>query len=92
MFKVDFTIVLYIIFFNKDFKILIMYRQTHFRTFLKTISWRIVATLATMILVYIFTSEIAIAFTIGAFEVVAKMALYYIHERVWDKFQVGREK
>lgn len=50
---------------------------------LKTISWRVIATLTTMILAWIFTGSIDTALKIGAFEFVAKMIIYYAHERAW---------
>ena len=51
----------------------------------KTISWRIVASITTVILVYIFTGEIKLAFSVGVIEVIVKMILYYLHERAWNK-------
>lgn len=52
---------------------------------LKTISWRIIGTLDTIIISYFFTGKIEIAVSIGGFEVITKMLLYYIHERTWIK-------
>ena len=67
-----------------------MFKEGKKRSFIKMISWRVWATITTMILVYIFTRKLEIAFTIGALEVVAKMILYYLHERVWNKIKLGR--
>ena len=52
---------------------------------LKTISWRIIGTLDTMLISYFLTGDISIAVGIGGIEVVSKMILYYLHERVWNK-------
>ncbi|NER16167.1 DUF2061 domain-containing protein [Spongiivirga citrea] len=52
---------------------------------LKTISWRIIGTLDTMIISYLLTGDMKIAFGIGGIEVVSKMVLYYFHERIWNK-------
>ena len=60
------------------------------RTLVKTISWRVVATLTTAILVFIFTGNFTIALEVGAFEVVAKLLLYYLHERGWSHISWGR--
>jgi uncharacterized membrane protein len=60
------------------------------RTFLKTISWRVVATMTTMTIVFSFTKELSLSFGIGAIEVFSKMLLYYFHERVWNKVSWGR--
>ena len=56
------------------------------RHILKTISWRIVGTLDTMLLSWIITGSWKLGLTIGSVEVITKMALYYLHERVWYKY------
>jgi len=52
----------------------------------KTISWRIIGTLDTMILSWIITGSWKLGLTIGGVEVVTKMVLYFIHERIWYKY------
>jgi uncharacterized membrane protein len=52
----------------------------------KTISWRIIGTLDTMILSAIITGSWTIGLTIGGIEVLTKMILYFLHERAWYKF------
>jgi len=52
----------------------------------KTVSWRIIGTLDTMILSGLVTGSLAMGITIGSIEVVTKMALYYLHERAWYRF------
>ena len=51
----------------------------------KTISWRIIGTIDTMIISYILTGKLDVAMSIGGIEVISKMVLYYIHERTWLK-------
>jgi uncharacterized membrane protein len=51
----------------------------------KTISWRIIGTLDTMIISYALTGKLDIAMSIGGIEVMSKMVLYYVHERTWLK-------
>lgn len=67
-----------------------MFKESGKRSFVKMLSWRVWATLTTMILVYIFVGKIEVAFSIGILEVIAKMILYYFHERFWDKIKRGR--
>ena len=55
------------------------------KSLLKTLSWRAVATLITMIIAYFIIGDITVALSIGAFDVVIKMISYYIHERAWSK-------
>lgn len=52
----------------------------------KTITWRIVGTLDTMILGWIVTGDLKLGLAIGGFEVITKMVLYYLHERAWYKY------
>ena len=56
------------------------------RHILKTISWRVVGTLDTMILSAIITGSWELGLAIGGIEVITKMVLYYFHERAWYKF------
>lgn len=52
----------------------------------KSVSWRAVGTVDTMVISYFITGEIKMAISIGSFEVFSKMILYYFHERIWEKF------
>ena len=52
----------------------------------KTISWRIIGTLDTMILSAIITGSWEMGLTIGGVEVFTKMLLYFFHERVWYRY------
>ena len=56
------------------------------RHILKTISWRVIGTLDTMILSWIITGNWKWGVVIGGVEVITKMVLYYFHERAWYKF------
>jgi len=66
--------------------------ETHPRTVMKTVSWRIVATLTTGIIVYIFTGEILLSLGVIGVEVVAKILFYYLHERAWNMIAWGKAK
>jgi len=62
---------------------------TKFRSLLKTISWRIVGTLDTMLLGWIITGSATVGLKIGALELITKFVLYYIHERIWLQSNFG---
>ena len=64
--------------------------DSNLKSLLKTISWRIVGTIDTMVISYIITGDFTVAFSIGSVEVVTKMILYYLHERVWASVKVRR--
>ncbi len=69
-----------------------MFKESKKRAIVKTVSWRILATLTTALLVYLFTGELGIAISVGLLEMIAKMVLYYLHERVWDKSHYGKQR
>jgi uncharacterized membrane protein len=52
----------------------------------KTISWRIIGTLDTIILSGLITGSWTTGLAIGGLEVITKMVLYFVHERVWYRF------
>ena len=60
------------------------------RSIVKTISWRVVGTLATVTISYLITGTLALAFSIGGIELVSKMVLYFFHERTWNNIKWGR--
>ena len=62
------------------------------RSLLKAISWRIVATLTTTLLVFIFTGDLVISSGVGVSEFLLKIFIYYVHERVWNLFHFGRKQ
>jgi len=53
------------------------------KSLMKSVSWRIVGTLDTMIISYFITGKISLALSIGSVEVLTKTILYYFHERIW---------
>ena len=67
-----------------------MFEESSIRSISKALSWRIMATLTTTTLVFLFTGRLDLAVTVGLVEAVAKMGLYFIHERVWNRLKFGR--
>lgn len=63
--------------------------ETQQRTLAKTMTWRILATMTTALLVYLFTGDFTLALEIGALEVILKLLLYYFHERGWSYIPWG---
>lgn len=61
------------------------------RSIIKSISWRIVGTLDTIIISWFVTGKPVIAISIGAVELFTKMILYTLHERVWENINFGRK-
>ena len=57
---------------------------------MKALTWRVVATLTTMSIVFVFTGEVDLMMEVGIFDVLIKLALYFVHERIWDQVSLGR--
>ena len=60
------------------------------RSILKAISWRVVATLTTITIVYLFTRKFVLSLEVGGLEVILKIIFYYTHERIWESIDFGK--
>jgi uncharacterized membrane protein len=56
------------------------------RHILKTITWRIIGTIDTILLSYLISGNLKVGLAIGGVELLTKMILYYLHERLWYKY------
>ena len=54
------------------------------RTVVKTLTWRVTASLTTFIIAWILTGDLLMGISIGSIEAIAKIFLYYFHERFWN--------
>ena len=61
-----------------------LYRESHLRSFLKALSWRVLATTTTALIAWVITGDISTAIVIGGIEFITKFFIYYGHERVWQ--------
>ena len=55
----------------------------------KTVTWRIIGTLDTMLIGWLISGDPMIGIKIGFLEIFTKMLLYFIHERVWYRSNFG---
>ena len=62
------------------------------RHLLKTVTWRVVGTIDTIILAWVISGSPSTGLGIGLAEIMTKMILYYFHERAWYKIDYGLEK
>lgn len=60
------------------------------RSLAKTISWRALGSLDTMLLGWFFTGSWKVAGSIASAEVLTKIVLYYFHERGWSHIAWGQ--
>ena len=59
---------------------------------LKAFSWRVIATLATALVVFLLSGKIDLALEVGALEATLKIGLYYFHERTWNLLRPNRSR
>jgi len=65
---------------------------SHKRHVMKTITWRLVGTIDTILIGWIISGNPLIGLKIGSVEIITKMILYYLHERVWYRTNFGVRK
>lgn len=65
-------------------------RELRKRSLVKAVSWRVIATLTTMSIVFVVTRRVDLSLGIGALDLAAKMVFYYAHERVWSRVGWGK--
>ena len=56
------------------------------RQIAKAITFRVLGTLDTILASWFVTGSFEIGAILGGIEVVTKIILYFVHERVWDKY------
>lgn len=66
--------------------------KSYKRHIAKAATWRIVGTVDTVVLAWLISGDPFVGMQVGMFEVLTKMILYYLHERVWFKVEMGVEK
>lgn len=63
--------------------------ERHRRSFVKAVSWRVLGSIDTFLLSWLFTGNPKAAGAIATTEVITKMFLYYFHERAWSSIHWG---
>ncbi|OAI48175.1 hypothetical protein AYO45_01135 [Gammaproteobacteria bacterium SCGC AG-212-F23] len=59
--------------------------DSHTRSWIKAVSWRILGTLTTVGVTFSVTNSLVMATSVGVIEFIAKTFLFYLHERLWIK-------
>lgn len=65
-------------------------RNTPLRSILKAISYRVAGTAATAVIVFFATKRWPLTLAAGGADAAIKLALYFVHERIWEKVGFGR--
>lgn len=66
--------------------------ETRKRSMLKSITWRIICIVVSILTSFVLTGKWDIAVAIGTVYNAVTMILYYFHERLWNKVDWGCEK
>lgn len=56
----------------------------------KTVTWRLIGTLDTILLSWFITGDAFVGLKIGLIETITKMVLYFFHERIWYKINLSK--
>ena len=56
------------------------------RSLIKTITWRLVATVDTFLITWLISGSLTIGASVVSLEIITKMVLYYLHEKAWFKY------
>lgn len=65
--------------------------ETHLRSVAKGMSWRVIATLVTTIVVWLISGEVSTALFAGLSDSLVKIGLFWGHERLWQHVEWGRK-
>lgn len=67
-------------------------KEKNYRSLVKSISYRITGTITTFLISLIVTGKIEFALSIMSVDFVSKIAIFYFHERMWNKIKFGKIK
>lgn len=62
-----------------------------YRSLCKAVTWRLVGTADTFLISWLLTGQIVLATGIAFTEIMTKSALYWVHERLWNRCDIGRK-
>jgi uncharacterized membrane protein len=67
-------------------------RETRKRSVVKSISWRVICIVVSILTSFVLTGKWDIAVAIGTVYNAITMILYYFHERTWNRVKWGHEE
>ncbi len=77
---------------NSDNNLRIRALETHMRSIVKALTWRVLATAITFSVAWIVLGKVGKAAEIGLLDTLIKLGVYYSHERTWNRLQFGKPK
>lgn len=64
--------------------------ETNARSIVKSVTWRVIATIVNIAMVWAITGSIKSSVVFGIVNAAISFALYWLHERIWNKIRFGR--
>ena len=66
--------------------------ESHARSIAKALSYRLLGSTCTAALCFAVSGKVVLSLGAGAADMVIKLVLYFVHERVWNHIDFGRSK
>jgi len=66
--------------------------ESNYRSLVKAVCYRVLGSAATALIVFILSGKPGLSVGTGALDMVTKIGLYYLHERLWERIPFGRPK
>jgi uncharacterized membrane protein len=65
--------------------------DTPVRSLAKAVSWRVTGTIDTFLISWVITGQALLASGIALTEIMTKIGLYWMHERIWARVKWGKD-
>jgi adenylylsulfate kinase len=69
----------------------VAHSESHYRSIVKAVSYRILGSASTALIFYVLTGKGSLSLGAGALDMVLKIGVYFVHERIWDRINFGRQ-
>lgn len=66
--------------------------ESNVRSLAKAISYRLLGSGSTACIVFVISGKLSLSLGLGLLDMLAKLGLYFLHERVWNHIGFGRPK
>jgi adenylylsulfate kinase len=64
--------------------------ESHYRSIVKAVSYRILGSSTTALIFFVLTGKGSLSVGAGILDMVLKIGVYFVHERIWNHINFGR--
>ncbi len=64
--------------------------ESHYRSIVKAVSYRILGSSTTALIFFVLTGKGSLSVGAGLLDMVLKIGVYFVHERIWNHINFGR--